>query len=126
MLGEIVATGKAMIWPYYAYNKYTKKADIKQARKELNKQTQWDQNTEMLAYTITGSWTALEQPEIAEQLLEMIEYQKKWIATLPPDKKDDLLNAAMAYEMAWLELGKNITKNPKGIFDGTCFDSPII
>jgi hypothetical protein len=126
LFGEIVATGKGMVWPYYAYKKYTKKADVKQAENPFSEQTQWDQYTEMLAYTITGSWTIMEEPDHAEQLLQMIHLQKEWIATLPSDKKANLLKAAKAYEAAWLELGKNVTMNPKGLFDGTCYDSPLI
>jgi hypothetical protein len=126
LLGEIVATGKGLIWPYYAYKKYTKKADFKQANTKRDKQAEEDHNTEMLAYTVTASWTAIDNPEAAEQLPGMIAFQKDWVSTLSPDKKDELLNAITAFELAWLELGKNITENPKSLFDGTCFDSPMV
>lgn len=126
IFGEIVATAKGFIWPYYAYNKYMKKADIRQANVKKDKQAEWDHNTEMLAYTVTGSWMAIDNPEAAKQLPDMMAFQKNWVSTLSPDKKDELLNAITAFELAWLELGENITENPKSLFDGTCFNSPMI
>lgn len=117
LLGEFVATTKAIVWPYYAYAKFANDDDWKE---------DWEKNTEMLAYTITGSWTAIREPEVAKQLPDMISYQKKWVSNLPEYKQQELRNAAIEFEMAWIKFGNLIIKSPESLFDSSIFNSPSI
>ena len=114
LLGEFVSTGKALIWPYYVF------LDSPKWEKD------WEQNTEMLAYTITGSWTAINDSEAASQIPAMITFQKKWVSGLPKDVKTDLNFAANEFKNAWLEIGQIIAKTPESLFDISIYEYPSV
>jgi hypothetical protein len=112
--GEVIATAKAVVWPYY------------EIKARYSSEDKWEEHTELLAFLVTGSWTSMNDAKLAKKLPKMVAYEKKWLKRLPEDTREQLITAARAYAGAWVAWGKECGISGENILDVRSYELPAV
>jgi hypothetical protein len=94
LLGEVAATAKSVIWPYYLVKSY----GAEPAWKE-----DWDENTEYLASLVYWSSDEVRALELAPNRRDV----REWLASLPSKERARLRKAVVSFGEAVIQSSNN-------------------